>query len=200
MESLRHELAERLFGLFERTSRPDWPWFEDSLTYCNARLPQALFAAGSRMHRTDMVDASVRALRWLLSVQTAPDGDFSAIGTDGFYLRGGTPAAFDQQPVEAGATASACLEAYRVTGDETWLDEGRRAFEWFLGQNRLHQWLYDPSTGGCRDGLHPDRVNQNQGAEATLAFLLALGEMRETDRIESPQTPELQQLELQAVS
>jgi hypothetical protein len=146
-----------------------------------------------------MMDAGVRALRWLLSVQTAPDGDFSAIGSDGFYSRGGTPATFDQQPVEAGATASACLEAYRVTGDVAWLADGRRAFEWFLGQNRLHRWLYDASTGGCRDGLHPDRVNQNQGAEATLAFLLALCEMREADRIESRQAPALQP-ELQSIS
>jgi len=199
IEALRQELAERLFGLFQRTSRADWPWFEDSLTYCNARLPQALIASGSRMHRADMVEAGARSLRWLASLQTSPEGDFSAIGSDGFYSRGGTPATFDQQPVEAGATASACLEAYRATGDASWLDEGRRAFEWFLGQNRLHQWLYDASTGGCRDGLHPDRVNQNQGAEATLAFLLSLCEMRATDRDESRQAPALQ-LELQAVS
>jgi glycosyltransferase involved in cell wall biosynthesis len=201
VEALREVLAERLFGLFQRTSRADWPWFEDSLTYCNARLPQALVVCGSRMHRTDMVDAGVRSLRWLLSVQTSPDGDFSAIGSDGFYSRGGTPATFDQQPVEAGATASACLEAYRVTGDAAWLDDGYRAFEWFLGQNRLHQWLYDPSTGGCRDGLHPDRVNQNQGAEATLAFLLALSEMRAADSVDDQLVPApALQLELQATS
>jgi hypothetical protein len=199
VEALRQNLAERLFGLFQRTSRPDWPWFEDSLTYCNARLPQALFASGARMHRTDMVEAGVRALRWLVSVQTLPGGDFSAIGSDGFYPRGGTQAAFDQQPVEAGAMASACLEAHRVTGDVAWLEDGRQAFDWFLGQNRLHQWLYDASTGGCRDGLHPDRVNQNQGAEATLAFLLALCEMRAADGVEDrlAQAPALQ-LEMQS--
>jgi hypothetical protein len=132
-----------------------------------------------------MVEAGVRALRWLVSVQTSPDGDFSAIGSDGFYTRGGTAAAFDQQPVEAGATASACLEAYRVTGDRSWTEHARGAFEWFLGRNHLRQWLYDTSTGGCRDGLHPDRVNRNEGAEATLAFLLSLCEMRETERISS---------------
>ena len=196
VEAVRAELAQRLFGLLQRTSKEQWPWFEDSLTYCNARLPQALFVSGSRMQRADMVDAGVHSLRWLMSLQTSADGDFSAIGSDGFYRRGGTPAAFDQQPVEAGATTSACLEAYRVTGDVSWLDHARSAFDWFLGQNRLQQWLYDASTGGCRDGLHPDRVNQNQGAEATLAFLLALSDMRATDRID---THAALALELQAI-
>jgi len=183
VEALREDLAQRLLGLLERTSREQWPWFEDSLTYCNARLPQALLVSGWRMQRSDMVDAGVRSLGWLMSLQTSADGDFSAIGSDGFFQRAGTVAAFDQQPVEAGATVSACLDAYRATGGASWLEHGRRAFDWFLGQNGLHQWLYDASTGGCRDGLHPDRVNKNQGAEATLAFLLALREMRATDRV-----------------
>jgi len=185
VEALRQDLAARLFDLFGRVSRPDWLWFEDSLTYCNARLAQALIVSGARMHRADMLDAGVRALRWLVAVQTTPDGDFSAIGSDGFYTRGGTAAVFDQQPVEAGATVSACLDAYRITNDTGWIDEARRPFEWFLGRNLLHKWLYDASTGGCRDGLHPDRVNRNEGAEATLAFLLALCEMRATERVNS---------------
>ena len=73
---------------------------------------------------------------------------------------------------------SACLEAYRATADAWWYEQARRAFEWFLGRNDLGLELYDPSTGGCRDGLHEDRVNQNQGAESTLAFLLSLAEMQ----------------------
>lgn len=80
-----------------------------------------------------------------------------------FYERGALPAVFDQQPVEACATASACLDAYRVYDDSRWLTCGRWAFNWFLGENHLQQWLFDPSTGDCRDGLHIDRVNQNQG-------------------------------------
>jgi glycosyltransferase involved in cell wall biosynthesis len=197
VEALRQDLTSRLFDLFQRVSRPDWLWFEDSLSYCNARLAQALFVSGSRMNRADMVDAGVRALRWLMSVQTSSEGDFSPIGSDGFYTRGGAAATFDQQPVEAGATASACLDAYRFTGDLAWTDAARCAFEWFLGRNCLHQWLYDASTGGCRDGLHPDRVNRNEGAEATLAFLLALCEMRVTERIGSHPAIAVQ-LELQA--
>ncbi|MGC8990612.1 MAG: glycosyl transferase family 1, partial [Verrucomicrobiia bacterium] len=90
----------------------------------------------------------------------------------------GPKAAFDQQPIEARSMVSACIAAYRVTGDPAWLDEAHRAFDWFLGRNELGLPVYDTSTGGCRDGLHVDRVNQNQGAESTLAFLLALADMR----------------------
>lgn len=182
VSGLRAELAERLLGLFERTSRADWPWFEESVTYCNARLPQALIVSGSQMQRPDMVQAGLRALEWLVSIQVSPDGDFAPIGSEGFYQRGAMPAAFDQQPVEACATAAACADAFRVTADPRWEEHSRRAFTWFLGQNHLHQWLYDAATGGCRDGLHRERANRNQGAEATLSFQLALCEMRAADR------------------
>jgi hypothetical protein len=100
------------------------------------------------------------------------------IGSNGFYEQGGERARFDQQPVEAQTMASACLEAYRRSGDTRWITEARRAFEWFLGRNDLNLPLYDPTTGGCRDGLHPDRPNENQGAESTLAFLQILLELR----------------------
>jgi glycosyltransferase involved in cell wall biosynthesis len=191
IEGLRAAIANRLLGLFTSTSRPEWPWFENSVTYCNARLSQALIVSGSRMKRKDMLDAGLRSLEWLVSVQVSTDGHFAAIGSNGFYERGAAPAAFDQQPVEACATGSACLEAYRVTGDRRWAEHGARAFGWFMGQNHLHQWLYDTSTGGCRDGLHADRMNQNQGAESTLSFLLALHEMRATDAVETQEAPAL---------
>ena len=101
-----------------------------------------------------------------------------AFGSNGFYRRGSERAQFDQQPIEAQATVSACIEAYRATNDMAWVVEARRAFEWFLGRNDLGLALYDPGTGGCRDGLHVDRLSQNEGAESTLAFLLALAEMQ----------------------
>jgi hypothetical protein len=182
VEARREDLTTRLFGLFQRSSGRDWPWFEDSVTYCNARLPQALIVSGARMHRTDVVDAGLRSLDWLVSLQLSPEGDFAPIGSNGFLVRGGTAAAFDQQPVEAYAVTSACLTAYGVSADARWVEHGARAFDWFLGQNTLQQWLYDPSTGGCRDGLHADRANRNQGAEATVSFLLALCEMRAVHR------------------
>ena len=185
----REEIADRLLGLFERTSRPDWPWFEESVTYCNSRLSQALIVSGDRMDRSDMLDAGMRSLDWLISVQSSPDGQFAAIGSSGFYERGASPAIFDQQPVEASAMVSACLDAYRVHHDRRWLMQARWAFNWFLGENHLQHWLFDPATGGCRDGLHVDRANQNQGAEATLSFLLALHELRTMTALDVPGVP-----------
>jgi glycosyltransferase involved in cell wall biosynthesis len=175
--ALRDEMAARLLDLFERTKRPEWPWFESSLTYCNARLPQALIAVGVSTGRRALVDAGLESLEWLSAVQVSPEGHFAAIGSNGFYERGAVAAVFDQQPVEACASLAACLEAHRATGDLRWIERGRRAFGWFLGQNHLQQWLFDPATGGCRDGVHPDRLNQNQGAESTLSFLLARHEL-----------------------
>jgi hypothetical protein len=189
VEAQRRELADRLLDLFLRTSRPHWPWFEESLTYCNARLSQALLVSGVRMRRSDMVGAGMRSLEWLMSLQSSSDKQFAPIGCNGFYQNGSTPAAFDQQPVEACATVSACLDAYRVYDDSRWLMHARWAFSWFLGANHLQHWLFDPLTGGCRDGLHRDRPNQNQGAEATLSFLMALNEMRALPVVETHRAP-----------
>ena len=127
-----------------------------------------------------MSEAGLESLGWLADLQRADavGGHFMPIGSNGFYERDGQRARFDQQPVEAQTMASACLEAYRSTGDARWRKEAQRAFEWFLGRNDLNLPLYDPTTGGCRDGLHPDRPNENQGAESTLAFLQTLLELR----------------------
>jgi len=175
---VRETLANRLFEKFESNVEDDWPWPEDFLTYANAKLPHALLLSGQWMQRGDMVDMGLRCLDWLTKVQTAPNGHFSPIGNQGWYQRGGERAWFDQQPIEAYSTLSACLEAYNVTRDKRWRFEARRAFDWFLGQNDLGIPLYDYTTGGCRDGLHPDRANENQGAESTLVWLLSLLEMR----------------------
>ena len=125
-----------------------------------------------------MTDAGMESLRWLVDLQDAGHGHFVPIGSNGFYQHGNDRARFDQQPVEAQATVSACLEAFRITGDKYWISEARTAFEWFLGRNDLNIPVYDATTGGCRDGLHPDRPNENQGAESTLAFLQSLLELR----------------------
>ena len=125
-------------------------------------------------------------MSWLVGQQKAPAGHFRPIGSEGFYHRGRDRAQFDQQPVEACATVSACLAAYQATDDTVWLKEARLAFEWFLGSNDLGLELYDAKTGGCCDGLQEDRVNQNQGAESTLSFLLALGEMKLLESILAP--------------
>jgi hypothetical protein len=179
VQAARDRVAHRLLALHQHTSSARWPWFEDKATYCNARLSQAMLASGFRMQHDEMIAAGLRSLEWLAEIQRAPEGDhFSPIGSHGFYARNGTKAAYDQQPVEAAAMVSACLVAARITEDARWAVEARRAFDWFLGKNVLGQSLYDPATGGCRDGLHEDRLNENQGAESTLSFLTALFEMR----------------------
>lgn len=175
---VREELATRLLGLYQQNRADDWRWFESGLTYCNAVLPHALLLCGQAIPNPAMTEAGLEALTWLAGLQRADGGHFVPIGSNGFYERGGERARFDQQPVEAQATVSACLAAFRVTGEPRWRKEARRAFEWFFGRNDLSLSIYDPTTGGCRDGLHPDRVNENQGAESTLAFLQVVLELR----------------------
>jgi glycosyltransferase involved in cell wall biosynthesis len=177
---VREELAGRLLALYQSHRTDDWRWFEPGLSYCNAALPHALMMCGRWIPDKAMAEAGLESLRWLADLQRsdAGGGHFVPIGSNGFYERGGERARFDQQPVEAQTMVSACLEAFRVTGDERWNKEARRAFDWFIGRNDLNLPVYDPTTGGCRDGLHPDRPNENQGAESTLAFLQALLELR----------------------
>ncbi|RME70132.1 MAG: glycosyltransferase [Verrucomicrobia bacterium] len=175
---MRRTLTERLIARYRKFASEDWPWFEDILAYANARLPHALILSGRWMNHPEALEIGLKSLRWLVGVQTAEEGHFRPIGSNGFYPRGGQRAKFDQQPIEAHATVSACIEAYGATGDEFWMREAHRAFDWFLGNNDLGISMYDPTTGGCSDGLHIDRINLNQGAESTLAFHLALQEIR----------------------
>jgi glycosyltransferase involved in cell wall biosynthesis len=182
-QEIREELLRKLTSLYRDASAPDWCWFEDIVAYSNARIPQALLLSGSDLGRDSLVDLGLHTLRWLTEVQHAGAGHFVPIGSNGFYRRGGQRSRFDQQPVEAHVTVSACLDAWRITQDVRWYKEAQRAFEWFLGRNDLGLSLYDPATGGCRDGLHPDRANQNEGAESTLSFLIALEEMRQSGNV-----------------
>jgi len=180
IDAIRNGLTEKLVSLWRVASQEDWPWFENSLTYENARLSQALILSGQWMSCPEVLDIGLNSLRWLASVQTTSVGCFRPIGSNGFYRRNGTRAEFDQQPVEAQAMVAACHEAFRATEDPMWTREARRAFEWFLGRNDLDVSLYDFTTGGCCDGLHADRISDNFGAESTLAFHLALAEMEST--------------------
>jgi glycosyltransferase involved in cell wall biosynthesis len=170
----RLHLAERLLALFKDNISAEWPWPEPVATYANAILPHALIASGAAVDRPDMVDTGIKALRWLLEVQTDHKGHFTPIGNHGWFARNDKPARFDQQPIEVQHMVDALLKAHDVTGERNYLDEARRCFEWFLGRNDLQQPICDHSTGGCRDGLAADGVNQNQGAESTLAWLHSL--------------------------
>jgi glycosyltransferase involved in cell wall biosynthesis len=179
IQGVRNALGERLLDIYERSRGEGWNWFEKSLSYSNARLSQALILAGWRSENERMMAAGIESLEWLVAAQHCGSAEtYVPIGSNGFYAEGMEKARFDQQPVEACATISACLEAYRLTHQERWLEEAHRVFSWFLGKNDLRVPLYDAATGGCRDGLHPDRVNENQGAESTLSFLMALLDMQ----------------------
>jgi glycosyltransferase involved in cell wall biosynthesis len=182
----RQQLTQKLVDMWNGHATEDWPWFECSATYDNARLSQALIMSGRWMPHPEAFEIGLKSLRWLASIQRTQQGHFRPIGSNGFYHKGGARADFDQQPVEAQAMVSACLEARQNTGDPTWTGEARRAFEWFLGRNDLGLPLYDPATGGCGDGLHADRVNANQGAESSLAFHLALAEMNRAEHLIAP--------------
>ena len=176
---IRLDLAERLLDMYQnhRSDDDKWLWFEDVLSYDNAKLPHALILCGQWLDRGDMSGAGLDSLKWLMDVQRMEHGYFVPIGTRGFYPRDGHRSRFDQQPIEAHASLSACLEAYRMTQEPKWRKEAERVFDWFLGGNDLGIPLYSSGTGGCYDGVSRDRVNQNQGAEATVSYLLSRMEM-----------------------
>jgi glycosyltransferase involved in cell wall biosynthesis len=195
---MREVLAGRLVDAFQAIEIQDWCWFEEVLAYDNARLSQALLVTGAALDKPLMVKIGLASLRWLMTLQTTPQGCFRPVGTDSFGAKQTPPQPFDQQPVEAAAAISACLAAWRVSGKGEWTAGAICAFDWFLGGNDLQTSLVDPSSGGCLDGLHPDRPNENRGAESALSYLLGLVEMRHFARSETSSSEIAQQLPLSA--
>jgi len=187
-QEVRHSLADRLMSSLASVETPEWVWFEEGLAYDNARLPQALMVTGMATQTPGYVDAGLRSLRWLMTQQTTSAGHFRPVGTAGFGEQRQHPRAFDQQPVEATATIAACLAAWRADGDAEWKATATRVFAWFLGSNDLSVPLVDSHTGSCRDGLHPDRANENRGGESVLSYLLSLAEIRQLARVNTGQT------------
>ena len=169
--AVARELAARLRERLEAAARPGWPWFEDALAYDNARLCEGALLGAA--HLPGLLAPALASLGWLCELQTGPGGVHRPFGTCGMGRAGVREAAFDQQPLEAWATADACARAHALTGAPRWRAEAARAHAWFLGANELGVVLADPGDGGCRDGLHPDRANANRGAESTLAWLHA---------------------------
>jgi hypothetical protein len=188
---LRIELADRLLAMLSATETDDWCWFEDGLAYDNPRLSQAMIETGLATHTPAYVQAGLRSLRWLMSLQTSPSGCFRPVGTESFGKVRRVPEAFDQQPLEALAAISACLAAARADAGSEWPAGARRAFAWFLGENDLKTTLIDSDMGSCADGLHPDRPNENSGAESVLSYLLSLVEMRRFERAAAKPAPKL---------
>jgi hypothetical protein len=178
---IREKLANELLRLFHDNASDDWPWIEDTVTYANGKIPQALILSGRWQNNAEMLNAGLRSLEWLMTVQTDPKGHFVPVGNNGWYPRGGTKARFDQQPIEALNIIEACREAYEATNDSKWVSHAQRCLEWFLGRNDLNAPIYDHKSGGCCDSLQADGPNRNQGAESTLVCflsLLALNQMR----------------------
>ncbi len=172
---MRKILSNRLMEQFRDSATQDWPWCEDILTYDNARLPQALLLSGQWLPDHEMLEMGLRALDWLKKVQTDEIGrHFAAIGNQGWFARDGEKARFDQQPLEAAAMVDACIEAFNCTRDEEWIAEAYQCLNWYQGENDLRIPLYDHFTGGCRDGLEAHGANENQGAESSLCWLMAL--------------------------
>jgi glycosyltransferase involved in cell wall biosynthesis len=180
---IRRLLADRLMSGLASVETPDWRWFEEGLAYDNARLPQALLLTGMATRTPGYVDAGLRSLSWLMTLQTTSTGHFRPVGSASFGEFRKPPRAFDQQPVEATATIAACLTAWRADGDAKWKAVATRVFSWFLGSNDLSVALVDPETGSCRDGLHPDRANENRGGESVVCYLLGLAEIRQLARV-----------------
>lgn len=181
-EGVRRRLADRLAAILTAVETEDWTWFEEGLAYDNARLPQALIVTGMATGVSPHVTAGLRALHWLMALQTAPSGCFRPVGSKSFGDKRMAPRAFDQQPLEAAATISACLAAWRADGDAGWPIAAERAFGWFFGGNDLSATLVDPQTGACCDGLHPDRPNENRGGESVVSYLLSLADIRQLAR------------------
>ncbi len=179
-------LADRLMENYNVHSSDEWPWCENEVTYSNAILPHAFLVSGYRLSRPELTEIGLNSLEWLINIQRSELGHFSPIGCQGFYHRDQERARFDQQPVEAQTLISACLEVWRLTNNPHWLGQAEWAFGWYLGHNDLGLSLYDPVSGGCHDGLHSDRVNKNQGAESTLAFLFSLLELGQAQRAAVP--------------
>ncbi len=177
--TIQHTLVQKLLERYRGTRTDEWHWFEEIVTYCNPILPHALLQYGQSNNDSEAIAVGLESLEWLVQIQLSEQGWLMPIGNQGFYRKNGPLPYFDQQPVEVHALLSACLDAYRVTKEMKWYQHATQAFEWFFGRNALGVWVYDKSTGGCRDGLQIDRLNENQGAESTLALVQSMLEMRQ---------------------
>jgi hypothetical protein len=170
LEIVARSAADRLLDCYDRSQRPDWPWFESRLTYANAVLPHALFDASERWVEQEFLPVARSSFGFLDLVTTADDV-FWPIGNHDWYPHGEEKSLYDQQPVEASTMAAAALAAMRLTGDESYRVVVRRTRDWFLGRNSLSRPLADATCGACYDGLQETGTNKNQGAESTLAYL-----------------------------
>lgn len=190
LESVARLAAENLLDCYERSSRPDWNWFESRMTYANAVMPHALLVAAQCWPDPRFRAVGEDSLAFL-DRETTVDAVFWPVGNNGWYSRGETKAPYDQQPVEAGTMAEAALAAFRLSSEERYLAMFRRAHGWFHGRNSRGEALVDARTRGCCDGLQAGGVNRNQGAESTLAYLSTQTLNADVEQINSVARPTL---------
>jgi len=174
VRKIHETVAEKLYTLYKDSYKKDWPWFEDKLTYANASLSHGLIIAGKRLSRNDMFDAGVSSLEWLLEKQSTSEEHISIIGNHNWYAINEERSKYDQQPIEIMNLILACSSVFKFTWNKKWIDTAMKCFSWFLGHNDLSAQLYNYQTGGCKDGLHSQGTNANEGAESTLAWLISL--------------------------
>lgn len=166
---LLERVVDQLAGAYQTHASAEWRWFEDALSYDNARLPHALIVGGAALGRHDLTKTGLDALRWLGDESGLAEGTLRLTGHGGRSRTEPAPGAGDEQPLDASAFVEAELAAFAVTGEPEHALRAQRAFDWFLGRNRLHRPLYDFATGGCSDGLGEETTNDNHGAESTLS-------------------------------
>ena len=165
-------LADKLVENYKQISGNNWFWFEDSLTYSNGKIPEALYLAYAVTKNETYLDIAEKSLNFLSSLLML-DGKLVLIGHKGWYKRGSERAFYDQQPIDASSMVQVYMTAFKITEKKEYYDNAFLAFQWFLGRNLLNQTVYDEATGGCFDGLLPNCINLNQGAESTISYLLA---------------------------
>jgi len=173
------KLGDKLVYEYQRYSEDDWCWFEDVLTYDNAMIPLALLHAYAITRQENYLQIALDSMNFL-ETKVFHDDILYPVGNNGWCSKGGSTALFDQQPLDVMAMVLFYQQAYYVTSDDTFLDKLTQSWKWFMGANALQLPLYDETTGGCADGLQEDRVNENQGAESTIAFWISYFAVSET--------------------
>ena len=164
--------CEQLIALYEKSSSPDWEWFEPYLTYSNAILPEALLLGYKITGEKRYLKVAEKTLNFLIK-HTFKDDVYIPIGQSGWFPKEGTRQYFDQQPEDTAATVEALNVMFQITNRKHYKELANIAFNWFLGDNVLGQVVYDRVTGGCHDGIGEKFINLNQGAESTISYLLA---------------------------
>jgi hypothetical protein len=164
--------CDKMVAMYKDNKRAEWHWFEPILTYDNAILPLALLNAYEITQNEEYLEIAFESMDFLES-KVFHNGILRPIGNEGWHKRGGAVAQFDQQGIDVMAMVLFYQQAFRVTREQQYLSRMYKSYQWFLGANDLGLSLYDPSTGGCADGLHSEGINLNQGAESTLAYWIS---------------------------